>query len=154
MFDFGLSSLPIVRPYRTRRASSWDRRGGNRDRISIAPDEKVTLLDTTGTGRITHIWMTSACREPDHLRKCLLKMYWDGEQEPSVLVPLGDFFGVGHAMSTTFTSLPMVMAPTNGHGFNCYFSMPYQNGARIEMECETLTHEVLLYYYIDYEELP
>lgn len=111
-------------------------------------------MDTTGTGRITYIWMTSACREPDHLRKCLLKMYWDGEQEPSVLVPLGDFFGVGHAMSTSFTSLPMVMAPTNGHGFNCYFSMPYQNGARIEIECETLTHEVLLYYYIDYEELP
>lgn len=154
MFDFGLAALPTVRPFRTRRSSSWDRRGGNRDRLSIIPDETVTLLETSGTGRITHIWITSACREPDHLRKCLLKMYWDGEAEPSVLVPLGDFFGVGHSMTALLTSLPMVMAPTDGNSFNCYFSMPYQNGARIELESEVLTHEVLFYYYIDYEELP
>ena len=120
----------------------------------IPPDEVVTLLDVQGAGKITHVWMTSACREPDHLRKCLLKMYWDGEEEPSVLVPLGDFFGVGHSTARTFFSLPLVMGPTNGHGMNCYFPMPFKDGARIEFVCETYTHEVMLYYYIDYEELP
>jgi hypothetical protein len=46
------------------------------------------------------------------------------------------------------------MAPAEGHGFNCYFPMPFANGARVEIQCETFTHEILLYYYIDYEELP
>lgn len=154
MFNNILTDLARIRPYRTRRTSSWDPTGGNRDRLSLAPAETATLLDVTGAGRITHIWITSACREPDHLRKCLLKMYWDGEEEPSVLVPLGDFFGVGHSMTANFVSLPLVMAPTRGTGFNSYFSMPFSNSARIELQCETLTHEVLFYYYIDYEELP
>lgn len=149
-----LTSLPRILPYRTRRVSSYDPTGGNRDRLMIAPGETVTLLDTQATGSITHIWMTSACREPDHLRKVLLRMYWDGESEPSVLVPLGDFFGMGHATTRTFSSLPLVMAPTRGHGFNCYFPMPFRDGARIEVESQAFTHEVMLYYYIDYEELP
>jgi hypothetical protein len=153
MFESILADLPRVRPYRTRRASSWDRTGGNRDRLCVAPGETVTLLDTGGAGRITHIWATSACREPDHLRKTLLKMYWDGETKPSVLVPLGDFFGMGHAMTRNFASLPLVMGPRNGNGFNCYFSMPFAEGACIELECQTFTHEVLFYFGIDYEEL-
>jgi hypothetical protein len=149
-----LAGLARVLPHHTRRTSSWDRTGGNRDRLMIAPAEVVELLNIQGAGQITHIWITSACREPDHLRKTLLKMYWDGEQEPSVLAPLGDFFGMGHAASRTFVSLPLVMAPTEGHGFNCYFPMPFKRGARIEVECQTFTHEVMLYYYVDYEELP
>jgi hypothetical protein len=149
MFD----NIAKIKSNRTRRTSSYDRSGGNRDRLMVSPDETVALLDVKGAGCITHIWMTSACREPDHLRKAILKMYWDNEDEPSVLVPLGDFFGVGHATSRTFSSLPLVMAPTRGHGFNCYFPMPFRDGARIELECQTFTHEIMFYYYIDYEEL-
>jgi len=147
-------NITTIKAFSTKRVSSYDRTGGNRDRLMIVPNETVQLLDVKGPGRITHIWMTSACREPDHLRKALLKMYWDNEEEPSVLVPLGDFFGMGHATTRTFASLPLVMAPTNGLGFNCYFPMPFSERARIELECQTFTHEIMLYYYIDYEELP
>jgi hypothetical protein len=149
-----MTELTRIRLYRSKRASSWDRTGGNRDRLMICPGETVTLMEASGIGRITHIWMTSNCREPDHLRKALLKLYWDGEKSPSVLVPLGDFFGVGHAITATFVSLPLVMAPTEGHAFNSYFQMPFSNGARVELECQTYTHEILFYYSIDYEELP
>jgi hypothetical protein len=120
--------------------------------VNLAPGATYTLLDVQGAGRIQHIWTTSMCREPEHLRKTLLKMYWDGEKEPSVLVPLGDFFGVGHSLTTNFVSLPLVMGPQDGAGFNCYFPMPYGQSARIEVECQTLTEAVFLYYYIDYEE--
>ena len=153
MFDGMLAGLPRVLPYRTRRSSSWDRTGGNRDRLCVAPGETVSLLDIEGAGRVTHIWMTTSSREPDYLRKALLKMYWDGEEAPSVLVPLGDFFGAGHAMTKELVSLPLVMAPRGGNGLNCYFSMPFGNGARIEVECQSFTTEMLLYYYIDYEEM-
>ena len=115
----------------TRRSSSWDRTGGNRDRLSIVRGTTEVLLDVQGAGCITHIWMTSHSGETAWLRKCLLKMYWDGETEPSVLVPLGDFFGVGHGQAATYASLPMVMAPMEGMGFNCYLPMPFSRGARI-----------------------
>lgn len=136
---------------RTARASSFDRRGGNKDRLSIASGETVVLLDTPGAGCITHIWMTAGTLEPDFLRKVVLKMYWDGEQEPSVHVPLGDFFGMGHAETRTFWSLPLVMAPSNGLGLNSYFPMPFENGARIELTSENFVTEVRVYFNIDYE---
>src|SRR5581483_12366387 len=97
---------------RSRRASSFDRRGGNRDRISLASGETAVLLDTSGPGCITHIWMTGGTLEPDWLRKLVLRMYWDGEESPSVHVPLGDFFGMGHGETREFWSLPLVMAPS------------------------------------------
>ncbi|NLG99979.1 MAG: DUF2961 domain-containing protein [Chloroflexi bacterium] len=136
---------------RSRRSSSYDPTGGNRDRLSIVRGTTETLLDVEGPGCITHIWMTAHSLEPFYLRKLVLKMYWDGESQPSVLVPLGDFFGVGHAQTTTYTSLPMVMAPSDGTGLNCYLPMPFSKGARIEVTSENVLTETRLYYNIDYE---
>jgi hypothetical protein len=153
---FGASSLDWARlaDARSRRASSFDRRGGNRDRISIGADETVVLLDVTGPGCVTHIWMTTASLERDYLRKLVLRMYWDGEEHPSVQVPLGDFFGMGHGETRNFWSLPLVMAPSSGQAFNCYFPMPFAEGARIELTSENFITETRLYYNIDYEEWP
>ncbi|MCC7353894.1 MAG: DUF2961 domain-containing protein [Anaerolineae bacterium] len=139
---------------RSRRASSYDRRGGNRDRISLAADETAVLLDVKGPGCVTHIWITAHSIEHNYLRKVLLRMYWDGEKEPSVLVPLGDFFGMGHGETATFWSLPLVMAPSSGTGLNSYFPMPFSSGARIEVTSENFASETRLYYNIDYEEWP
>ncbi len=102
----------------SRRASSTSPIGDNRDRLSIVRGTTETLLDVQGAGCITHMWITCNSQEPDYLRKCLVKMYWDGESEPSVLVPLGDFFGMGHAATTNYASLPMAMAPSDGTGLN------------------------------------
>ncbi|MCZ7547227.1 MAG: DUF2961 domain-containing protein [Anaerolineae bacterium] len=135
---------------RSRRASSWDTAGGNRDRLSLAEGDKCTLLDVEGPGCITHIWFTLHSISPCYLRTALLKMYWDGETEPSVLVPVGDFFGVGHGETTNYASLPMVMAARDGAGLNCYLPMPFSNGARIEVEHE-MGSDLRLYYNIDYE---
>jgi len=60
----------------------------------------LTLADIPGAECVNHLWITADTEnidgEPNFLRKLLLKMYWDGEEEPSVLVPLGDFFGTVH----------------------------------------------------------
>jgi hypothetical protein len=135
----------------TQRASSYSREGDNRDRLSIVRGETVTLLDVQGPGCITHIWMTCHSIEDGYLRKLLLKIYWDGETEPSVLVPIGDFFGMGHAETATYASLPMVMAVRNGSGLNCYLPMPFSTGARIEVTSQNYATETRLYYNIDYE---
>ncbi|MCX7767254.1 MAG: DUF2961 domain-containing protein [Candidatus Sumerlaeia bacterium] len=55
-------------------------------------------------------------------------MYWDGEKEPSVQVPLGDFFGVGFGKEVEFKSFLLEMFPASGNNrsaLNCYFPMPF-----------------------------
>jgi hypothetical protein len=147
-----LSQLPLLRDgVRRRRESSWDRTGANNDRISVAPGGKVTLADISGAGCITHIWMTMKCESVPHLREIVLRMYWDGEETPSVECPVGDFFGMGHGMTKNFSSMPLSMSPEDGRSFNCFFPMPFYEDARIEVENQCDSHEVLLYYYIDYE---
>jgi hypothetical protein len=133
------------------RFSSWDRSGKNYDYMLIDPGQTVELAWMEGAGKITHIWMTTSCKEVFHLRKCILEMYWDDEKEPSVQVPLGDFFGIGHAMVRRFWSIPLTMSPEDGKALNCYFPMPYAKGARVVLRSELTSMPLRLYYYIDYE---
>lgn len=144
-----LGSLPILRNYRSMRAGSWDRSGGNRDWQVIEPGAMHTLLDTANPGCIKHIWLTVG-NDDAFPRRCVIRMFWDDEPHPSVAVPIGDFFGIGHGVFKDFTSLPLQMSPQDGRGMNCWFPMPFSS-ARIEVlnECE---NPVNLYYNIDYEE--
>src|SRR5262245_32283869 len=77
------------------RVSSYDRSGGNLDFLpNIEAGKKATLADIQGAGTITHIWVTIASGERYHLRRIVLRAYWDGEAEPSIEAPIGDFFGL------------------------------------------------------------
>ena len=151
MIGSSLRDLPRLRDCTRGRESSWDTTGGNDDRVHIAPGKRQTFADIKGTGYITHIWITASCMEKNFLRKVLLRMWWDGEPEPSVEVPLGDFFGIGHARTKNFAALPLSMSPEDGKAFNCFFPMPFLSGARIEVMNECTKSELILYYYIDYE---
>src|SRR5919197_1122783 len=144
-----LANLPRLTGTRSGRASSWDRSGGNDDRLTIRPGGRAVLADLGEAGVVRHIWMTIACREIHYLRKIVLRAFWDRETDPSIEVPVGDFFGIGHAQTRNFVSLPLQMSPEDGKGFNCWFPMPFER-ARFEVENECAA-DVLLYYYIDYE---
>ena len=147
-----LRDLPRLRDCRRRRASSWDKTGGNRDYVEVPSGATEVIADIKGAGCITHLWTTLACDDEYYLRKILLRMFWDGEENPSVEVPIGDFFGIGHAITKNFVSLPLTMSPQNGRGFNCFFPMPFYKEARIEVVNECSTEIRALYYYVDYEE--
>jgi Protein of unknown function (DUF2961) len=147
-----LAGLPMLRDATSRRASSWDRTGGNLDSLRIKPGEEAVLADIAGAGSIRHIWMTIASDEPDVLRKVVLRAWWDGEASPSVNVPIGDFFGIGHAETRDFVSLPLQMSPQDGKGFNAWFPMPFARSARLSATSECSDHDVVLYFYVDYEE--
>ncbi len=62
-------------------------------------------------------------------RDLLLKIFWDGEQTPSVDCPLVDFFcdpaGLRDEVNTAFVN--------KRRGFNAYFPMPFKQSARIEL---------------------
>jgi len=150
-----LAGLATLRNCRSKRVSSFDQTGGNADRIIIKPWKKAVLADIKGSGAVRHIWFTVNHEDNRfYLRSMVLRMYWDGEKTPSVEVPLGDFFGVGHSRTNHFVSLPLTMTGGKGNhaGFNCYFPMPFSKRARIEVENESEGACLAFYYYIDYEE--
>ncbi len=97
-----LGELPRIRNVTTRRVSSWDRSGGNMDFLVVQPGQQVTLADISGAGCVNHIWCTHSCDQPDFLRRVVLRARWDGEEGYSIDVPLGDFFGMGHAKTANF----------------------------------------------------
>ncbi len=147
----GLAALPMFRDYHSRRISSYDLSGGNRDWRDLEPGETRTLAEIQGPGCIRHIWMTMLFYEQDdHLRRVLLRFYWDASSSPSVECPIGDFFGLGHARRKNFVTAVLQMSPEDGRGFNCYWPMPFRRGARIEVVNEG-TLKFPIYYYFDYE---
>ena len=154
---FQMDEIAKKRQGKRGRVSSYDPTGGNDDRKYIQPGETFTVAELTGAGCIRHIWMTLANEgfvvEKHAHRKIVLRMYWDGEEEPSVQAPLGDFFGMGHGITRNFVSAPLQMSPEDGQGMNCWWPMPYGSGARITVtnECDTT---LILYYYVDYEAYP
>ena len=150
MYNGLLDYLPYIKEYRAKRISSWDRTGGNEDYVSIEKGDTLTIAEIRGPAVIKHIWITISCKDEHYLRKILLRMYWDDEDNPSVDTPIGDFFGVGHGVAKHFASLPLTM--TCDKGFNCYFPMPFNRKAVIEVVNECDTDIEKFYYHIDYEE--
>ena len=150
-----LESLARLREGRTRRVSSWDRTGRNRDFIVMEAGERRTVADITGAGVIRHIWCTVRCEDEFYLRKLVLRMCWDGLEQPSVEVPLGDLFGVGHARVNSYDSAVLNMSARDERraAMNCYFPMPFARGARIEVHNECPLPVASFYYYVDYDEL-
>lgn len=144
-----LSSLPDQRTYTQKRSSSFDRSGGNADFRSIPPGDTLTLLDDSGPATITHIWFTIADDESFHLKKIVLRMYWDGEATPSVETPLGDFFGLGLGEYFNYQSAPLAVAPNKG--LNSFFPMPFQKHARITLTNMGRERVDAFYFNIDYQ---
>lgn len=158
-----LNGLATLRPGVTsERASSWDRSGGNADFVVVKAGSTIPLAEISGPGEIRHMWFTIASPSPNHLRELVLRMYWDGEADPSVEVPIGDFFGTGFQYEDipgghvgqayhSWQSLPLTV---NGKALNCYFPMPFGKGARITITDDGAQEVPAFYYHIDYEKYP
>jgi hypothetical protein len=143
-----LSSLPQAKDYIQKRASSYDRSGGNADARPIAAGETLVLLDDAGPGLVSHIWVTIASDDPHHLKALVLRMYWDGEAAPSVETPIGDFFGLGLGDYFLYESLPLSVG--SDKALNCFFPMPFKKHARITVTNEGKQRVDSFYFNIDY----
>ena len=146
------SDISSISTARSGRASSWDTTGRNSDAWIIPAGESRVLADISGPGVITHIWMT----QRNHYRDCLLKITWDNAPHPSVLVPLGDFFGLGSGIVNSYQS-QLFTASTRwnnqfetGCALNCYAPMPFRERALVELINES-SEEHRQYFYVDYE---
>ena len=95
-----LANLAKIRKdVKRKRVSSYDVKGANIDTAVIEANQKYEVCNINSAGCIKHIWMTLASSITDFLRRVIIRMWWDGEEHPSVEVPIGDFYGVGHAQT-------------------------------------------------------
>ena len=143
-----LSSVPQAKDYVQHRVSSYDRSGGNGDARAIAPGETLTLLDEAGPGIISHVWVTIASDDPNHLKALVLRMYWDGESTASVEAPIGDFFGLGLGTYHLYQSL--ALSVSSDKALNCFLPMPFQKHARVTVTNEGSISTDAFYFNIDY----
>jgi len=145
----------IKQGIKSKRISSYDTTGGNRDHLSnIKPGEKRVLFDVKGAGVVNHIWITIAPSPPTIQRDdIIIRMYWDGNNFPSVEAPLGSFFGQGWNEAYPFYSQPLSVAPGESNALVSYFAMPFAKGARIEIENQNERAIDNFYYYVDYYEM-
>jgi len=146
------SGLPALRDYRSRRVSSFDRSGGNRDWYDIEPGQTRVIAELDGPGCIRHMWCTMLFKDDAHLRRVVLRMFWDDCAEPSVECPIGDFFGLGHALRKNFHTAVLSMSPQDGRGFNSWWPMPFRRWARVEIDNRDGVEKFPFYFYVDYEQ--
>ena len=111
--------------------------------VKIEPGQTFTLADIEGPGAIQQIWLTPT----ESWRFSILRFHWDGQEQPSVECPVGDFFGMGWGRYAPLSSLAVCVNP--GSAFNCYWEMPFRKRCRI-----TLTNlgdaTMTLYYQVNY----
>lgn len=110
---------------------------------------KTMTWDLEGAGTVRGLYVGLTDRDDPRvsyaLHRFILRIFVDGETEPSVEAPLVDFFGSGFDL-TPFNSLVMgtdnwqIDLPLPGrrlgedHFMYCYFPMPYRQGMKVEIQ--------------------
>ena len=159
-----LYGLLTPRAGRVGQASSFGRdprRGGDwlgfrpaearRKRVLVAPGETHVLAALPGAGLVTRVWMTTSPWSRNRgLRDLVLRFFWDGEAQPSVECPFGDFFGAPFGRAVSFDAAPTAIV---GGGFVGRWPMPYATGAHLEVVNDGPTTIDPLFYQVTFYEL-
>ncbi len=148
---FSLFDLSRLKTFTAHRASSDNRFvPSNDDSKRIMPGETLVMADLRGPGVVNHIWITVADNEYAWPRLVRLRIYYDGKKTPSVDVPLGDFFGVGHGYERDLESLP-VRDSSFGRARNSYWPMPFRQSCKITVTDEGNRPVTAFYYHVDWQ---
>ena len=105
--------------------------------VTLASGGQQTVFNLTGPEAITGLRIKVPLNQPlddeekrNLLRQLTIGIKWDGEQNPSVWSPLGDFFAtVGGA--EPFATLPVGLQPDGT--LYCVWYMPFGQSAQIEL---------------------
>jgi hypothetical protein len=96
---------------------------------TLKKGEAVKILDVNQPGRIVGIRMWPATALAGKGRDIVLRAFWDGDNEPAILSPAGDFFGYAWGEPAMKSLLVGTADGTN----YCYYPMPLDKSARIEL---------------------
>jgi hypothetical protein len=125
----------------------------------VKSKETKILADIEGPGIIKHMYYTTILPNPLEFRNAIIRIYWDYEKNPSVEVPLGDFFAVSNCRLRLINSLMITInrGIEGSYGFNIYFPMPFSKHAKIEIENQgpsTLGGYIsAFWFHVDYEKV-
>lgn len=125
-------------------ATHGGRKGSPSRRLDIG--ERVVLADIDGPGRVGHLWLTLPPMAPEHLRVFTLEVFYDGNDAPSISVPVPDFFGTGMGRPVPYHSA--LQSVQEGRGFNSWIPMPFRQHLRIELVNDS-PRRAELYYQVD-----
>lgn len=147
------SELFTLREHSSQRASSSDPawETGNDDWSPVEPGETLEIANLQGPGVIRHMWFTVSARDFFYPASLVLRIYWDGAEQPAVEAPFGDFFAVGHGLKRQFDS-EMVSISAEGRSYNCYWPMPFRESARITITNESNLGVRRFYHYVNYDQ--
>jgi D-arabinan exo alpha-(1,3)/(1,5)-arabinofuranosidase (non-reducing end) len=109
---------------------------------TIRPGERAVLADVAGPGVVRRIWLTVPGKV-ETLRGWVVRIYWDGQDWPSVEAPLQDFFGLPFARQAPFESA--LFANPEGRSFNCFVPMPFRKRALLTITNESPSEATLFY---------
>ena len=112
--------------------------------VVIKPGQTFEMADIAGPGTIQQIWMTPT----GNWRYSIFRIYWDGQEQPSVECPVGDFFLSGWGRYAQVNSLPICVNP--GSAFNSYWEMPFRKHCRMTLT-NIADEQMVLYYQVNYE---
>lgn len=119
--------------------------------VHVVPGETFTLAEIEGPGAIQSMWFAGTITHWG----CVIRIYWDDQENPSVEAPITAFFGLGYNDDVNddterfpvLSSLPVLVAPNRG--FNCFWEMPFRKKCRITVENLT-EKEKSCFYQINY----
>ncbi len=164
MFDRAARDAAVVDPRLDARAITFEnptgargaggtahggRKGAPNRRIRAG--ERVVLADVDGPGIVRHLWMTVPPAAPERLRGLLLEVFYDDATEPSISVPVIDFFGLPHGRPVPYESAYTTVL--EGRGLTSYLPMPFARKLRVEF-VNASTAGTILYFQIDYTLVP
>ena len=150
--QYRLPEYACAQDYVSLKQSSYDRTGGNGDSWPVPAGGTKEIFNASGPGVITHIWFTIAAESSHHLKEIVLRIYWDGNDKPSVETPVGDFFGLNLGQYSLYQSA--FLNCSSVQALNCYFAMPFRKSARITVTNEGKKPVGDFYSNIDYQLVP
>lgn len=96
---------------------------------TLEAGKSVTLFESKRGGRISSLRLGPAEAFTGKDRDVLLRITWDNDKRPAVLMPAGDFFGYAWGKPAMGSSLIGTFGDTN----YCNFPMPFDRAAKIEL---------------------
>ena len=120
--------------------------------LNVPAGTTATLADLDGPGALQSFWFGGYVG-----RDFILRIFWDGQAQPSVECPLADFFALPWVFAgeegtrgplVRVNSLPVSVNPNRG--LNCFWPMPFRRHCRVTLENRHPTDGKTIYYQINY----
>jgi len=142
-----LDAVTRTQHYEARReSSSHEDITRNGDAEFIGAGDTLTLADVEGPGVVVQMWITISTKDPFPGRSHVLRIYYDGNEHPSVQTPLGDFFGLGYGAFANYTSAVTNVA-SHGRSWSMYWRIPFKESMRMTVTNESDTYDTGSFYY-------